>query len=36
VDQHTSGKEHKAGDDVDLTYVEGFAIGVEKPAKKGK
>jgi len=26
----------KAGDDVDLTYVEGFAVSVEKPAKKGK
>ncbi len=26
----------KVGDDIDLTYVEGFAISVEKPAKKGK
>ena len=26
----------KVGDDIDLTFVEGFAISVEKPAKKGK
>jgi len=26
----------KKGDDIDLTYVEGLAISVEKPAKKGK
>jgi hypothetical protein len=26
----------KVGDDIDVTYVEGFAVSVEKPAKKGK